>query len=161
MIFPDTRTDDFYNEDFLDTDNKEFIRGFDWAIEMVLDNLFNNLDVAIVDEVVIREMEKKLPEDMQGESYDAEFRFMDGVEHRVITTYADLIRSNVLTYAEMERDELITSMIDGMDDDVYNAIRNKVLKDNAKSENKKEYYDSRKYFITRKKESHGPQEDEE
>lgn len=162
-MFPDTRTDDYYNEDFLQQADAEFVRGFDWAIEFVLDNLFNNLDVAIQDEVVIRFMEKDLPKDMRGNTYTPIFRFLQGgePEERTITTYADMIRANVLEYAEMERDELITSMIDNMDEDVYQAVRNKVLKDNEKSKKPKEYYNSRKYICTGKKEYRGPEEDAE
>ena len=31
MMFPDCRTDDAYNQDFLGGTDKEFVRGFDWA----------------------------------------------------------------------------------------------------------------------------------
>ena len=46
---------------------------------------------------------------------------------------------------------LITSMIDEMSDEIYNAIRNKVLKDNDSLPEPKEYYDTRKEMVTGKK----------
>ena len=54
----------------------------------------------------------------------------------------------------MTRDELIVSMLENMDEDVYNAIRNKKLKENQKKPKKeqKEYYDTRKYMCTGEKE---------
>ena len=46
MIFPDGRNDNYYNEDFLDKPNKNFLDGFDWATEMAVDNfLWKNLEI--------------------------------------------------------------------------------------------------------------------
>lgn len=161
MIVPDCRTDDYYNEDFLDGKNKEFVRGFDWAIEMVLDNIFDNLDTIIENDYVMHLMDEKLPEHLQDE-YEYEFTFGDRKsETRKIDTYGAYIRSKFLDRAESERDELITSMIDGMEESLYNAIRNKVLKDNEKAAAPKEYYDSRKHAFTGQKVSDGPVEETE
>ena len=52
------------------------------------------------------------------------------------------------------------TLIVSNDDSIYKAIRNKILKDNAESENPKEYYDTRKYVWTGKKESDKPNGDE-
>ena len=73
-------------------------------------------------------------------------------EEREINTHADLLRYKLLTWIESERDELITSMLDNMDEDIYEALRNKVLKENKEKDQPKEYYDSRKFMITGKKE---------
>ena len=42
MMFPECRNDNYYNEDFLTKTDKEFVRGFDWATEMAVDNFFDN-----------------------------------------------------------------------------------------------------------------------
>ena len=41
-MFPDCRTDDAYNEDFLTNTDKQFVRGMDWCTEMAIDNFFDN-----------------------------------------------------------------------------------------------------------------------
>lgn len=156
MIFPDGRNDNYYNEDFLDKPNKNFLDGFDWATEMAVDNFFDNNfgDLGMCENAYLTEvLEKEVPDSLKQE-YDMEFTFGDReTEKREIKTYADYLRMKLLEWIEMDRDELITSMIDGMDEDIYNAIRNKVLKENETKENKKDYYDSRKYIITGKKET--------
>ena len=57
----------------------------------------------------------------------------------------------MLEWLESERNELIVSMIDNMDDEIYSAVRNKILKDNISSDKPKEYYDTRKYACTGEK----------
>ena len=158
-MFPDCRTDDYYNEDFLDGTDKSFVKGYDWCGEQVVDNFFNNLDVYFDDDShMMHILNEKLPEEMRSEE-QVEFTFGDrGTETRKIETYGDLLRSKLQDWIESERDELITSMIESMDEDIYNAIRNKVLKENAKSEKPKEYYDSRKYAIRGVKECDGPED---
>lgn len=159
-MFPDCRNDDYYNEDFLNASDESEIKGYDWCTEEVVDNFFNNLDTYFDDDSHIMHMlNEKLPESEQT-TEEYEFRFREATEARQIVTYLDLFRAKLLDWIEMERDEIITSMIDGMDEDEYKAIRNKVLKDNEKSENPKEYYDTRKYAVTGKKVSSGPDEDE-
>lgn len=165
MMFPECRRDDYYNQDFLNGTDQEFIRGFDWCVEMAVDNFFDNdMDELSDSESYLGHiLSEKIPELMQ-EEYDMEFSFpYDGPrpdESRKVETYADLIRYKLLDWIERERDQLITSMIDNMDEDIYKALRNKVLKDNAKSDNPKEYYDTRKFAVTGKKQSDGPGEDD-
>lgn len=58
-----------------------------------------------------------------------EYMFGDGTtEKRKIKTYADLIRSKILDWIEMERDQLITSMIDAMGDE-YEEIKERADND--------------------------------
>ena len=158
MMFPDCRTDDAYNQDFLGGTDKEFVKGFDWATEMAVDNFFDNhFDGMSPDEEdgeLSIMLNKEVPDYLK-EKYEVEYRFGDrDAETREIKTYADLLRSKILDWIEMERDELITSMLDNMDEDIYNAIRNKVLKENNEKPEgeRKEYYDSRKFACTGKKE---------
>lgn len=149
MLFPDVRNDDWYNEDFLDGESKKEVIGFDWAT-FAVDNLFDNIE-QITDESDYLEkvLSEKLPESLQDE-YDMEG--LDGEdEHREVKTYADFIRMKILSWLENERNELVVSMIENMDESVYKALREKVLKDNEKSENPKEYYDSRHFMYTNEK----------
>lgn len=151
MNFPNCREDEYYNEDFLDGTDKEFIKGFDWATEMAVDNFFdNNFDGGMPveeDGELSTILNKELPDYLK-EKYEMEFTFGDREpETREIKTYADLLRSKILDWIEMERDELITSMIDNMDEDIYEAIRNKKMKENSeKSKDKqKNYCDTRSF----------------
>jgi hypothetical protein len=160
MMLPDCRNDDYYNKDFLDGSNEEFVRGYDWATEAV-DNLFNNMD-SLTDgsDHIEKFLDEPLPECMQTD-YEMDFAFQDqATEHRDVKTYGDFLRMRILEWLEMERNELITSMIDDMNEELYKAIRNRVLKDNAESDSPKEYYDTRKYVFTGKKESDGVTDEE-
>lgn len=160
MQLPDCRHDDYYNSDFLDEKDYEFVRGYDWATEAI-DNLFNNLE-SLTDgsDHIEKFLDEKLPESMQDE-YTMDFAFSEPKrEDRKVETYGDFLRMKMLEWLETERNEFITGMIDNMDETIYKAIRNKILKDNAESENPKEYYDTRKYVCTGKKESDGPNGDE-
>lgn len=156
MMFPDCRTDDAYNEDFLTNTDKQFVRGMDWCTEMAIDNFFDN---HFNGEPPIEEdgelsilLDKEIPDYLK-DKYTMDFSFGDRQsEEREINTYADLLRYKLLTWIESERDELITSMLDNMDEDIYEALRNKVLKENKEKDQPKEYYDSRKFMITGKKE---------
>ena len=152
-FIPDCRNDECYNEDFLTDKDKAEVCGYDWCAEMVVDNFFNNLDVYFEDDDdVMLFLNKEHPEDERYEE-EVEFRFIEGLsEKREIKTFADLIRSKLLEWIESDRNEMITSMIEGMDEDVYKAIRAKVLEENDKSDNPKEYYNTQKYVVTGKKE---------
>ena len=165
MEFAQCRKDDYYNADFLIGNDREFVRGYDWLTEMVVDNFFNNLEMLDSD-LMEKVLDEKVPDSLQEEyemvntfKLDAE---MPDSEIRKVETYGDYIRFKLLEHIESERDQLITSMIDGMDEDIFNAIRNRVLKDNAqKPENeRKEYFDTRKYRWTGKKVCDAPVEEE-
>lgn len=122
---PDCRTDEYYNEKYLNDKDKEFVAGFDWCVEMAVDNFFNNeMNGLTFPETYLGHiLSKKLPEDLQKE-YEMEYTFNDlKTEIRKVETYADLIRAKILEWIETQRDELITSMIDNMNDDEYEAKR--------------------------------------
>ena len=126
---PDCRNDENYNEKYLNNFNKEFVRGYDWCVEMSVDNFFDNLDIYFGDDShIMHLLNEELPENMR-EEYEIERTFADEnarVEKRDVKTYVDLLRSKILDYIEMERDELITSMIDNMDEQEYAKIKAKV-----------------------------------
>jgi hypothetical protein len=121
---PDCRTDSFYNADNLSENDKQFVNGFDYCVENAADNFFDNLDVYFGDDShIMHVLNEELPDYLKTE-YEMEFAFRDGeAETREVKTYADLLRAKLLDHIEMERDELITSMIDeasegAMTDDV-------------------------------------------
>lgn len=129
-FIPDCRTDESYNEKYLNSQNQSEIIGYDWCAEMVVDNFFNNLDVYFDDDsYIMHVLNEKLPEGEQ-EEYDMLFSFTgkgeSDKEHRKVETYMDLLRMELLHWIEMDRDELITSMIDGMDQDEYKKIKERV-----------------------------------
>lgn len=126
---PDCRNDENYNEKYLNNFDKEFVRGYDWCVEMSVDNFFDNLDIYFGDDShIMHLLNEELPENMR-EEYEIERTFADEndrIEKRDVKTYVDLLRSKILDYIEMERDELITSMIDNMDEQEYSEIKAKV-----------------------------------
>lgn len=126
MIVPDCRRDEYYNQKFLTGEKKEFIGGFDWAVEMALDNFFHNFmdQLEIDDSYLGHVLQEKVPEYMQ-EEYTMEFAFPEAEEERKVETYFDYIQMKILEWIEMERNELITSIIDGMDEKEYAEARAK------------------------------------
>lgn len=113
---PDCRTDTIYNPNNLKTEDKHFVHGFDWCVEMAVDNFFNNLDVEITSDTYLGHLlNEEVPEDLKDE-YEMNYTYVDReedkVEKRTVKTYADLIRLKLLDWCEMQRDELIVSMID-------------------------------------------------
>lgn len=117
---PNCRTDEIYNEKNLNNRDKEHLLGFDWCTEMAVDNFFNNLDVYFdSDSYLMHLLNERLPKDMQ-EEYEMEYTYADDEnksEMRKTETYADMLRFKILDWIEMERNELITSMIDNASDD--------------------------------------------
>lgn len=125
---PDCRTDEAYNEKYLNEKDFQFVRGYDWAVEQVIDNFFDNIEVTESDHLV-KMMEEPLPEELVQE-YEVLTTFngdeSQDYETRTAKTYGDLLRMNLLRWAECGRDELITSMIENMSDEEYQAIKEKV-----------------------------------
>lgn len=111
-LIPDCRTDEAYNEKYLNKEDKTFVHGFDYCTEQAVDIFFDNLDVYFEDDDKLMELlQAELPEDEK--------------EDKAIT-YADLLKNKMLEWIEEERDELITAMIDDMDDDEYEEIKAQV-----------------------------------
>lgn len=113
---PDCRTDTIYNPNNLKTEDKRFVHGFDWCVEMAVDNFFNNLDEEITSDTYLGHfLNEEVPKDLK-EEYEMNYTYVDRdedrVEKRTVKTYADLIRLKLLDWCEMQRDELIVSMVD-------------------------------------------------
>lgn len=104
---PDCRTDEYYNQKYLVGGNADFVKGYDCAVEEIL-NLFNNLDC--------------YPDLMQ---------LLDDKVALIKDNKADTVMSCIEDWAEMQRDTMITAMIDGMDEDEYARVKAKVDGGNA------------------------------
>ena len=112
---PNGRTDKFYNQDKLEGSDKDFLNGYDWAIEQALDNFFDNLET-MDDDYILRFLNENVPEYRQ-ELYTMEYTFPESHdEYREVKTYADFLRMKLLHWAEMQRNELITSMLDAKEE---------------------------------------------
>lgn len=124
---PDCRRDEYYNQKYLTEKNAEFIRGFDWCTENAMDVFFDNMEEFFdSDSYLMHILKEEIPEE-EHEEYEWVNSFGDKTEEkRVVKTYLDAIRAQLLDWVESERDELITSMIDSMDEDEYNSIKEKV-----------------------------------
>lgn len=98
--FPDCRTDEYYNEKYLNEKDKEFVNGFDWCVEQVV-CAFENIDeYTLRDEIDVR------PSD--------------------IVKVAEAMKPWFERWLESDRNELITSMLDDMSEEEYEQIKSKV-----------------------------------
>jgi len=142
--FPDCRNDDSYNEDFLDKQDKEFVRGFDYCLEQIKNLFENNLDVYASE--LSEVWDESLGEQPEDEIFATRSDFGEIIEANRM-----LISLIVEHWCEMDRDELITSMIDNMDEDVYEAIKHRVLSETSEKIGITKYFDTRKFAYTGKK----------
>lgn len=124
---PDCRTDENYNEKYLNEKDSDFLAGFDWALEEAVDNFFDNNYLKGLDDdsYIGHLLTEELPESLR-EVYTAEYRFREKKEvEKEVRTVADYVRMQILDWCEANRNELITSMIDNMSDKEYEAMRKK------------------------------------
>ena len=105
---PDCRTDADYNEKFLGHDDKEFVRGYDWCTEHAAKNAFDNLYCWDHDDLDVR------PSD--------------------IGKVLEAFKPFLLDWIEQERNNLIVSMIDSMDDEEYQKIKAETPLDSSELE---------------------------
>ena len=103
MYLPNVREDEAYNQKYLTEENKTFLEGFDFAVDKVLGTFFGNLDNYSLA--------------VDGEDIDLG-RILDN--HPKITAK---LEEAMKDYFESERNELVVSMIDGMDDGEYEHIK--------------------------------------
>lgn len=123
---PDCRRDEYYNQKYLNEKDAEFVRGFDWCAENAMDVFFDNIEEFFgIDSYIMHILKEEIPED-EHEEYIQINSFDEHEEKRTVKTYLDAIRAHLIDWVESNRDELITSMIDGMDEDEYKAIKEKV-----------------------------------
>lgn len=104
---PDCRNGEYYNEKFLDDLDREFVRGYDYCMENVVMTFFDNIDIyykAFDEADKVINVAKLI---MNNESLDNAFRKC--ISH----------------YAVMQKNELITGMIDGTAEKTYEEMRKK------------------------------------
>ena len=98
---PDCRTDEYYNEKYLEGLEKTFIEGFDFCVEYAVESGFDNIDEwTLRDEVDVR------PSD--------------------IMKVVEAVKEWISDFIESRRDELITSIIDDMGEEEYVKVKSKV-----------------------------------
>lgn len=101
MLVPNCRTDESYNEKYLNEEDKRFIKGYDCAVEVAL-NLLNNAEV-----------------------YPEFEDLLDPNKALVNVDKEDIVREALEDWLEGERNMIITSMIDHMDEKEYEANKSK------------------------------------
>lgn len=117
MMFPDCRQDEYYNYDFLNDIGKSIIDGFDGCAQSIC-IAFDNMDDFNGDELNVK------PSDIEA--------------------VAGALREWLAAWLESERDELITGLIDDMDDDEFSRLRAAAIAANGREK----YFDTRHYACT-------------
>lgn len=103
---PDTREDDYYNEKYLNEKDKEFIKGYDYAVNDALDAFIDNIG--------------DFDFDVEGEDINIGKIFENHAD--ILDKFREAIKENF----ESERDGMIVSMIDYYSDEDYAKIRTEV-----------------------------------
>ena len=99
--FPNCREDEYYNQKYLNEKDKEFIAGADWILEQIVNMIENNADVYPDLEQLLDDNTAIIKEDKD-----------------------KIVSEAVQDWAEMERNMMITSMIDNYED--FDEIKAKV-----------------------------------
>lgn len=97
--------------------DKAFLDGFDWALEMAVDNFFNNNFLKGLDDdsYIGHFMSNDLPDSLKGET-EIDFKYLDREpETRKILTVADYVRDQILDWCDGVRRDLIISMVESKD----------------------------------------------
>lgn len=138
-LFADCRNDGVYNEDFLDKVDSSFLKGADFAVDQIENMFLNNLD-SYEDELteVLDEGEVAGEDEVYSTRQDL---------YDILGENKELIVTLIRHWMEKERDMLVTSMIDGMNEDEYKRLRKQAFEQHPD----KEYYDTIKYAVTGKK----------
>ena len=96
----DCRTDEYYNQKYLNDDDINFINGYDYAVEQILNLIDNNSNV-------YPDLDDLLAEN----------------KALVNVNKIEIVHNAIEEWAESNRDEIIISMIDNMGDDDYAKIK--------------------------------------
>lgn len=107
---PDCRTDENYNFEKLNNENKIYVGGFDHCCEEAVKSFFDNLDVYYdQDDYFMHYFNEMLPQNvLDGFVDDADI----ADDQEPVRTYGDLFKNHLLHWIESNRDELITALID-------------------------------------------------
>lgn len=96
MNYPDCRTDENYNEKYLNAEDKKIVVGFDCCLESITCLIEGNLDV------------------------------FPALERAINEKTREELKEAIETWAESTRNEMITGMIDAMSDEEYDSIKEAV-----------------------------------
>lgn len=142
MFIPNCRIDENYNEDFLNERDREFVRGMDYALEQVKNLFENNLDVYDEEMDYVPGPDEPCEED---EVYSTNEEL-----YEIVSENGELIATIVDDWIEMERNELITGMIESMNDEEYKKLKDAAIERNNElpkdDPRRKEYCNSRKIY---------------
>ena len=136
MHIPDTREQEIngqenpYFEEYISDKDKDFISGYDWVVNEIIEGFFNNLDIDTIDYANIGlAVNPNTGADIDKLMEDLDTLTVNDVDilDRSALVFA-MIKRNLLNYIEMERDELIVSMIETLSEDEYKQNVNKVKK---------------------------------
>lgn len=126
---PDCRkgNDGLYNEKYINKENKEFVRGFDYALETIL-NMFSNLETytnefldadfnirKVNDGAVSKQYDDCLNKDEKAEETFTKEDFNKANQQTQLVT---TLMYCIADWHEMERNQLLVSMIDGTPTDI-------------------------------------------
>ncbi len=105
-----------YYQEYLNKDDDTFLDGFDWAEDDV-DGFFGNLEIFVddLDEDIVFDPEKLDEILLTKDDISEEERKAASKETRFMLWLKD----SLFQWLEMSRDELVTEMIDSMDDKEY------------------------------------------
>lgn len=123
MTLPNCREDEAYNEDFLHKMDREFVKGYDWCVEQVENLLLHNL------EVYAGRLEVETEIDVD--------KFLDKAKVEICMMVED--------WCEKSRNELITSMIEGLDHEEYERLKAEGIERNSKRSEPKVYCNTRSW----------------
>lgn len=130
--------DENYNEDFLNGSDKDYIQGYDVCFDAIISLIASNLDV------YEGELTELCPEGYTPEE-DECFTTREDL-YEIMVENKEIICAIIKDWLEMTRDEIITSLIDSMDDKEYESLKAKAIEENKNKENPKEYHDTRKLY---------------
>ena len=113
-----------YYQEYLNKDDDNFLDGYDWATEEEIVGFFNNLDVFLddLDNDILFDPEKLDENLLAAEEVTDEDKKAASKETRFMLW----LKESLLQYMELSRDELVTSMIDAMEDEEYSENFKKV-----------------------------------
>ena len=110
-IIPDCRQDEYYNEKYLNENDAQFVAGFDWARIFAVNNFFDNIEI-----YDLEDMEAETEEEQALLDYMEEHREAAEAAAKI---FIKNIKEAIMEHIESERDELITSMIENMNDEEF------------------------------------------
>lgn len=131
MITKDMVNDRYTAEEYLKKEDADFLRGYDWCMEMVVDEYFNWLSTQIESDYIEKVFSESLPDSLK-ETYVVKHIFQkpplikNGVETRNVETYGDFFRLKLLEWIEEKKIHLIDSMLEySLGDDLFEEVQKK------------------------------------